>query len=224
MIRTLRAVRALLLAPVVALVVVSAATADHLDPQERARAADQKRAAAMLLRNADLPQGYEPERTSDLEPHLTCRALDESDLVLTGRGRSPFWAREYQIVGSSSAVYRTARDSDAAWRRSTSTMGRKCVRDEFRNAFARQGEMVRIAVQEIAFPTLAVTAKAYRLVFSGTDPGQPLFFIDVVLLRHGRAHVGLLFAGVVAPPARATEIALSRLVAQRVKVAMRGAS
>lgn len=217
--------RALLFALAGSLIVAGAATADHLDPQERVTAADQKRAAAMLLRKADLPQGYEPERTSDLEPHLTCSRLDESDLVLTGRGKSPFWARGYQIVGSTSAVYRTARDSDGAWRRSTSTAGRKCVRDEFRKAFARQGETMRIATGELALPRLAVTAKAFRLAISDMDPGQPpLLFIDVVLLKHGRAQVGLLFAGVVAPPARATEIALSRLVAQRVKAAMRGAS
>jgi hypothetical protein len=217
--------RALLFALAGALVLTGAASADHLDPQERVRAADQKRAAAMLLRKADLPQGYKPERTSDLEPHLTCRALDESDLVLTGRGKSDYWAREYQIVGSTSAVYRTARDSDAAWRRSTSTVGRKCVRDEFRKAFARQGETMRIALQELALPKLATTAIAYRLAISGADLAQPpLLFIDVVLLSHGRAQVALLFAGVVTPPARAIENALSRLVAQRVKVAMRGAS
>jgi hypothetical protein len=217
--------RALLFALAGALVVTGAATADHLDPQERVRAADQKAAAAMLLRKADLPRGYEPERTSDLEPHLTCRALDESDLVLTGRGKSDYWAREYQIVGSTSAVYRTARDSGAAWRRSTSTVGRRCVRDEYRKTFARQGETMRIAVQELALPKLAVTAKAYRLAISGADPARPpLLFVDVVLLNHGRAHVGLLFAGVVTPPVRATEIALSRLVAQRVRVALRGAS
>jgi len=217
--------RALLLALAGALVVAGAATADHLDPQERVRADDQKRAAAMLLRKVDLPQGYEPERTSDLEPHLTCSPLDESDLVLTGRSKSPFWAREYQIAGSTSAVYRTARDSAAAWRRSTSTVGRKCVRDEFRKAFARQGETMRIALQELALPRLAVTARAYRLAFSGADPAQQpaLFFIDFVLMGHGRAQVGLLFAGVGAPPVRATQIALSRLIARRVKVAMRGA-
>lgn len=217
--------RALLFALAGALVLAGAATADHLDPQERVRAADQKRAAAMLLRKADLPQGYEPERTSDLEPHLACRALDESDLVLTGRSKSDYWAREYQIVGSTSVVYGTARDSAAAWRRSTSTVGRKCVRDEFRKTFARQGETMRIALRELALPKLATTAMAYRLVISGADPAQPpLLFIDVMLLSHGRAQVGLLFAGVVTPPARAVEIALSRLVAQRVKVAMRGAS
>ena len=84
---------------------------------------------------------------------------------------------------------------------------------------------MRITVQEVALPKVAVTANAFRLAISGADPRQPpLLFIDVVLMRHGRAQVGLLLAGVVAPPARATEIALSRLVAQRVKVAMRGSS
>ncbi len=225
MIRTLRDVRVLLLAVVVALALAGVALADHLDPQERIRAGDQKRAGVMLLRKADLGQGFEPERTSGLEPHITCRALNESDFVLTGRAKSPYWAREYQIVGSSAAVYLTATDSRSAWRRGTSAAGLSCLRDEFRKEFARQGETARIAIRGIPLPKLAAAAKAARLEVSGPNPGQPpLFFIDIVLLTHGRALAGLLFAGVVAPPDRATEIALSRVVAQRMKVAMRSAS
>ncbi len=84
---------------------------------------------------------------------------------------------------------------------------------------------MRISTRGIALPKLAVVAKAYRLEFSGADPARPpLFYIDLVLLTHQRGLTSLLFAGVVTPPARATEIALSRVVAQRMKSALRGAS
>ena len=85
-------------------------TADHLDPQQRIRAADQKRAASIILRKADLPSGTD-ERTSDLEPHLTCSALDESDLAIGGVAKSPYWARDYRVVGSSAALYVSTADA-----------------------------------------------------------------------------------------------------------------
>ena len=178
----------------------------------------------MLLQKGDLGRGYEPERTSGLDPHVTCPALDESDLVLTGKAASPYWAREYQIVGASSAVYGTAAHSRSAWRRNTSGAGSSCLRDAFRNELARQGEAVRVAIRELPFASVDVAAKAFRLTISGTAPGPPALFVDIVLLLHGRAQAGLLFAGIVVPPARATEIALARVVAKRMRAAMRGAS
>lgn len=217
--------RALLVGLSVALVVTGVAAADHLDPQERIRAADQKRAGAMLLRKGDLARGYEAERTSGLDPHLTCPALDESDRVLTGKATSPYWARDYQIVGSSSAVYGTAADSRASWLRGTSRAGMSCLRGAFRAEFARQGEAARISIRAIPFAGIGTAAKAYRLAISGVTPGQPpLLFIDVVLLMRGRAQAGLLFAGIVVPPARTTEVALARVVTRRMQTAMRGAS
>jgi hypothetical protein len=216
--------RALLLCVVVGLAAAGAATADHLDPQQRIRGADQKRAAAILLRKADLPSGFRPERTSDLEPHLTCSALDESDLAIGGVAKSPYWARDYQVVGSSAALYVSTADARTSWRRGTSAAGLNCLRDAFRQAFARQGETVRISIRRLALPKLAVAAEAHRFAFSGADPQQPLFYIDLVLLTHARALAGLLFAGVVTPPTRATEIALARVISQRMRVELRGAS
>ena len=217
--------RAFVVALSAALVFTGVAVADHLDPQERLRAVDLRRAGAMLVQKGDLGRGYEPERTSGLDPHLTCPALDESGLVLTGKAASPYWAREYQIVGSSSAVYGTAAHSRSAWRRNTSRAGSSCLRDAFRNELVQQGEAVRVSIREIRFARLDVAAKAYRVAISGTTPGQPpVLFVDVVLLLHGRAQAGLLFAGIVVPPARATEIALARVVAKRMQAAMRGAS
>ena len=222
--RTLRGVRALLFVLVLALACAGAASASHLDPQKRIVAADQKRADAMLLRKADLLSGYEPEQTSGLEPHLTCRPLDGSDLVLTGSGRSPYWAREYQIVGSSSAVYRTAAEARTAWRRGASAPGLNCLRDAFRNEFARQGETVRVSIRRIAVPRFAVASQGFRIAISGPTGRPPLAHIDVVRLLHRRALAELVFVGVVAPPARGTETALAQVVARRMKAAMRGSA
>lgn len=214
--------RALVLTIALSLGLVGAAMAHHLDPQERIRAVDQQRASAMLLRLADLPAGYAPERTSGLEPHITCRALDQSDLVLTGRAKSPNWAREYQIVGSYAAIHRTVDDARAAWRRSTSRAGLDCLRLEFRNALLQPGENVRVTIRELPSPKLSVTARTYRMSLSPTSPpGQPpQAFIDVVLLTLGRAQAGLVFVGIVSPPAKATEVALSRLAAKRMRAAL----
>jgi hypothetical protein len=197
------------------------ASADHLDPQGRIRSADQSRAAAMLLRESDLGAGFSVERTSGLDPHVTCEALDESDLVVTGRAKSPYWSREYQIVGLTVAVYRTAADATASWRRGTSTAGMKCLRDEFRRALESQGERLRVTARRMPFPRLAAGSAAIRLVISGVAARSPAVYIDLVVLRRGRAQAGLLFAGVVAPPPRAAETGLARVVAGRMARAMR---
>lgn len=207
---------------VCALVSAVGASADHLDPQDRLRSADQKRAASMLARISDLGAGYAVERTSGLEPHLTCRALDESDLVLTGRAKSPHWSREYQIFGSTAAVYRTSADARRSWERGASSAGMNCLRDEFRKEFAQQGEAVRVAIRRVAFPRLGGASFAHRLILSGAAAGSPALYIDLVVIREGRGQVGLLFAGVVLPPPRATELSLARVVAQRMAKAMRG--
>lgn len=199
------------------------ASADHLDPKNRIRSADEKRATSMLVRMSDLGAGYAVERTSGLEPHLTCRALDESDLVLTGQAKSPYWSREYQIVGSTAAVYRTSSDARASWERGASTAGRNCLRDEFRREFARQGEALRVMIRRLAFPRLGGGSYAHRLVISGAAPGPPALYLDLIVIRQRRGLVGLLFAGVVTPPSRATEVSLARVVAARLAKAMRGA-
>ena len=216
--------RVVLLSLALGLVLGGAASASHLDPQKQFRPADQKRAAAMLVRASDL-SGYAVERTSDLEPHVDCPGLDESDLVLTGRAVAPYRSRDYRIVGSTSVVYRTRADSSAAWRRGTSPAARRCLRQAFIAQFARQGETVRVTVEPLALPLLAAQRAGYRIVLSGATAGQqPVATLDVVLLRVGRAQAALLFAAVVVPPDPTTRVTVSRTIAERMRKVMRGAS
>ena len=218
----MRRVRRLLALAVALLALTGAGTssADHLDPEKRIRPADQARARAMLVRAGDLGAGYRVERTSGLEPHLTCRSLDESDLTLTGEARTPFWARELRIVSSAAAVYRSRGDADAAWARGTSAPGLRCLRDAF-GAGVAQGGPVRARLRKLAFPRVAERTAAYRLTLTGTGGGTPQLFVDFVLLQQGRAQAVLVFASVVLSPERRLEVALARRVGARMSAAMR---
>jgi hypothetical protein len=216
--------RVVLFSLALGLVLGGAASASHLDPQEQIRPADQKRAAAMLVRASDVP-GYTVERVSDLEPHVECPGLDESDLVLTGRAVAPYRSRDYRIVGSTAAVYRTRADSNAAWRRGTTPAARRCLRQAFLAQLERQGETVRVTVEPLALPPLAAQRAGYRVVLTGATAGQqPVATLDVVLLRVGRAQAALLFAAVVVPPDPTARITIARTVAERMRKVMRGAS
>ena len=206
-----------------ALVLAGTALADHLDPQEQIRAADQARAKAMLLRDSDL-RGYQRQPSSGADPHLTCAALDESDLTVTGDAEAPNWALSIVFVTSSATVYATAGDSATSWRRGTSTAGLRCLRVELGREFARQGARV-VSLRRVSFPALAQRSAAYRLTLAATAQGQTIpGFVDFVVLAQGRAVAGLVVGSVVAAPDRQVEIRLARAIAGRMAKAMRGSS
>ena len=94
-----RLLASLVLVVVAGLACAAVALGSHFDPEQRLRAGDQARARAMLLRQSDLGPGFAVERTSDLDAHVTCKALDLSDLVVTGRSASPRWGRDLVVIG-----------------------------------------------------------------------------------------------------------------------------
>jgi hypothetical protein len=205
-----------------ALVLAGNAFADHLDPEKRIRAADQARAKAMLVRASDVP-GFQKLPTSRGDTHLTCQALDESDLTVTGDAEAPRWALSVASVTSSSTVYATQADAATSWRRGTSVAGTRCLRDELGRQFATRG--VRVAsLRRLSFPALAQRSAAYRLTLQGTAQGQTIkVFVDVVVLLHGRAVAGLVMGSALVQPDRPAEVTLARTIATRMTKAMRGA-
>jgi hypothetical protein len=205
-----------------ALVFAGSALADHLDPEKRIRAADQARAKAMLLRQSDVP-GYQPLPSSGAGGHLTCRALDESDLTVTGDAEAPRWALSVSSVTSSSTVYATRADAATSWRRGTSVAGTRCLREELGRSFASQGARVA-SLRRVSFPALAQRSAAYRLTLKGTSQGQTFTaFVDFVVLLRGRAVAGLVMGSALVPPDRPAEVTLARTIAGRMAKAMRGA-
>jgi hypothetical protein len=209
------------LALILLLAWAGSAAADHLDPENRIRAADQARAKAMLLRSSDLP-GFQRQASPSRDTHLTCRALDESDLTVTGDAEAPSWSASVVVVTSTSTVYATAADAATSWRRGTSNDGQRCLREELGRQFGRQG--ARVSLRRQSLPALAQRSAAYRLTLFVKEQGQSNYaFIDFVVIQQGRAVSGLVVGTALVQPDRALEVHLARTLAARMAKAMRGA-
>jgi hypothetical protein len=210
------------IALVLLLASAGSAAADHLDPQNRIRAADQARAKAMLVRASDLP-GFQRQASSSADAHLTCPGLNESDLTVTGDAEAPSWSLSVVFVTSSSTVYTSRGDAATSWRRGTSAAGQRCLRDELGREFARQGARIA-SLRRQSFPALAEQSAAYRLTLDVIAQGQMVHaFVDFVVLRQARAVSGLVVGSALVQPDRALEVQLARTLAARMAKAMRGA-
>jgi hypothetical protein len=199
-----------------------AASAGAGEAKRRLTAADERRADAMLLRPADLATGFrrEPERA---DPELSCAALDESDLIVTGDADALYTLSSADLfvrVGSSATLYRTPREATASWRRGTSAAGLACLRRELAKSAAKEGLRVS-SLRRLPVSGLAPRTFVVRIVLVSDRLPVP-FTYDVVVLGRGRAlaAVGVLSLG--APvPARQRD-GFARLVSARMAKALSG--
>jgi hypothetical protein len=203
---------------IAALVVTGSALAGPGDPKKRITPADQARAKAMLLRPADMP-GFTASPSGPEPSTPYCKALDESDLTLTGDGESPDFAAGTVLVSSLSHVYATRAQSDASWRRGTSAAGEKCAREVLRRELAQGGAQL-VSYRRVTLPRLAERSVSYRAVLAGNGVRA---FVEVVYMKHGRAQAAVVLGSALIPFDRAAELRLARLVASRMAKAMRGA-
>ena len=174
----------------------------------------------MLLRRADFGPTFRSLPSPSGSGDVYCRALDESDLTVTGEARSPTFVGGVESSSSLSQVYESLADSDASWRRGTSRAGEKCVRAQFGALFAAQGGRLE-SFRRLAFPVLTERTVAYRFTVASQE-GLRLY-LDVAVLKQSRAHVAVLLASGLTPMSRDEEVRLARTVARRMKTAMRGA-
>jgi hypothetical protein len=213
--------RLLAFALLLALVGAGAALAARGDPQKRISPADQARAKAMLVRKSDLP-GFRvgPAGTAG---DFYCKALDMSDLTLTGKAEGRQLALGTVFVGSSSEVYQSVADAGAAWRRGTSTAGMRCGTTLLRREFAKGGARLT-SLRKIAFPRVSDRTIAYRVKLSVTTAqGVVPLYVDLVGLMRSRAQATVVVGSALVAPGRAEVLGLARLVAKRMATAMRGA-
>jgi len=209
--------RILLVTLVVVLSGATAALAARGDPQKRIVPADQARARAMLLKQSDLAPGFRATPPTG-ESNTYCKALDDSDLTLTGEAESGAFAAPGVFLSSLGQVYESVADSNTSWGRGTSTAGERCAREELGKQFRGQGLVVQ-SFRRVAFPRLAERSASYRLVVAG----QGLrVFVDVVVLKQGRAQAAVLFGSALAPFPKDVEVRLARIVERRARTAMRG--
>jgi hypothetical protein len=211
--------RVLAAAVLLALVVAGTALAARGDPQRQIRAADEARARAMLLVRTDLPPGFKkapPEPESE-DPY--CKALDESDLTLTGDAEQPGFRKSVFFVASASQVYRTTSDANTSWRRGTSPAGVRCARTQIAAEITGDGGTFR-SFRRIAFPRVASRTAAFRVE---ARREQIPVILDFVAMQHARAHVSVVFISALAPVPKPEQVRIARVLAGRAVKAMRGA-
>lgn len=202
---------------------VGTAVAARGDPQKKLTSADNARARAMLIRKGDLVPGFTATRPSSEDPDIGCKALDESDLTLTGEAESPSFTQGVAFVSSSADLYASRADARASWRRGTSAGGLACLKELLRVEYGKQGLTLQ-SMRKIAFPRVSSSTAAYRFVISMQSQGVEVpFFLDLVVLMNSRAQVGLLFGSALVAVPRTVELPLARLTAERMAKAMRGA-
>lgn len=211
------------------LVYAGAAFAARGDPKKALTKVDQARAEAMLLTRADLAPSFRSSPSSNDDSGAYCKALDESDLTLSGEAESPYFQQAVGgvtaiSVSSVAQVYRSRREADTSWRRGTSRAGERCAKTILTRLLGQTGARV-LSFSRVAFPSLAQRSLRYRLTASvtgqGLGPGSAVkLFFDVVVLQHSRAHVSLLFFTLERPLARSQEVALAGLAARRMAAAL----
>lgn len=212
---------AVLLVLLLALVAASmggAALADRGDPKERFNRADQARAKSMLLRASDLA-GFTARPGGSSDTDFYCRALDESDLTVTGKAESPQFTAGAAFVTSQAYVYARVADSNASWRRGTSAAGQRCLREGLRRELS--GTNIKlVSFGKLSFPRLGPRSVAFRVV--AAQQGVRIY-LDLLAVQNGRAQAAVVLGSGLTPPPRATEVRFGRLVAARMAKAMRGA-
>ena len=178
-------------------VVTGTASAGRGDPQKHLTAADNARARSMLLRRADLGPRLHASRQSSAGRDAYCKALDESDLTLTGEAKSPtlqLGARFVGLVGA--GVSSRSADANASWRRGYERRRHDVSRGTPATRVRRSRASRLVVIPRIAVPARRRSGRPptgieRALVNAGARSG--VSSIDLVPHGSRRAQVALFF-------------------------------
>jgi hypothetical protein len=189
-------VRALLV-PLFALIVAAPAFGADGEPRKALTGKGQTIAHSIVLKKSDLATGFVGHAPDTSRPKgARCAAVDESDLTVTGDANSPDFSLDAVgvAVGSSASVYKTARDSNTAWRRAGTSAAVRCFADLVRLSAPKSAALKIVSAKRIRFPQVAAKAIAYRVVatmkIGGTRTVRAYF--DAVLLQRGSLQATLV--------------------------------
>jgi hypothetical protein len=225
--RPVRRRLALALAAVLALPALAGAA--DTQPKRKLNAADEKRAASIVIKRADLAAGWKRTTSPGDDTPLTCSfyAPNGSDLTITGDAESEFeGAGGIPSLLSYADVYTSAADASKSWTRTVKPALARCFADYFRReAVKEQGISVsRISYGKLAFPKVAPRTAAYRisLTVTATQSGQTAsvaMAIHLVVVGRGRAEAGMVTLAP-RPGIPAAELrSFAKLLADRMKAA-----
>ena len=208
-----------------ALALPAVAFAAETDPQKRFTAADNAKAASIVLKRADFAAGWKRmPATPDSPDEFRCAGYDpdQSDLVLTGEAQADFTAAEGSpAVVTVANVFKTRAQATASWTRTVKAPLLRCLTQALQEAFAKQGTKATVTRKGvIAFPRYAPRTAAYRFSFDVSQGARTIpFTIHLVGLGHGRGDAMLMTMGLGSGLPLAQVKSLARLTAQRLAAA-----
>lgn len=205
------------------LVVPALALAAEGDPTKRITPADQKKAAAIVLKRADLSAGWKRLPTRDRGAKLRCPGYhpNESDLTLTGESSSEFSTTDGRFIASTSSVYGSAKDALASWTRNVKPALVQCLAYSLRQDVIAAGGKATIVKQgRIAFPRVAPRTVAIRVEarVTFTDAGKSVtrpFTMQVVGVGRGRGDANMVAMSPGAGMPAGALLTIARLLASR---------
>lgn len=199
------------------------------EPRKALTAKGQAIAKSIVLKRSDLSPGFVPHKPSDAArpKGARCGAVDESDLTVTGDADSPDFSRDVSgvAVGSSASVYRSQRDSNAAWRRAGTAAAVRCFADLVRLTAPAARKVEIVSAKRIPFPRLSSSSIVYRVVATMNIGGKRTIraYFDAVLLRRGTVQAALVVTSLGRAVPLAQEQALAAVLAARMaKAAPKG--
>ena len=213
----------------IALALPALALAGHQKPKRQINAADERKAASIVLKRADFAAGWKKLPASPPDnSHIDCAGQpSEADLVLTGDAESDFERPEgLPSVFSFSDIYKTAADARASWTRGVKPALAACMAKLMKETIeAEEGVTATIvSAGRIAFPKSAPLTAAFRAVLrvtvtqNGETSTVPLT-LHVLALSQGRGQAGLLTVGLGAGVPMADLRAFGKLLGQRLAAA-----
>jgi hypothetical protein len=199
--------RAIVLAIVAGLALASAALADPLDPKVKLSPADQKRAKAAVLVQADLGPGWvggTSATPSSLKAPV-CPSLrpDYSKLTLTGHAESVFNNGNggFQVV-SDVEVWKTKAQAEQHLNALLQPKLPTCIKYSLLKSLGGDPQYVLLPVQRQKIANLGDVTVHYRLPV-GIKSKQVAVFSDYIFMRKGRTEI---YLNVVAPAANEKQL------------------
>jgi hypothetical protein len=204
-----------------ALAIAAPALGADGEPKKALTAKGQTIARSIVLKRADLSGGFVAHKASEaVRPKgARCGAVDESDLTVTGDADSPDFTRDALgiAVGSSASVYRTLRESNAAWRRAGTAAAVRCFADLVRLTSPAARKVKIVSAKRIPFPEVSSKSIAYRVVATMSLGGSRTIraYFDAVLLQQGNVQAALVVTSLGSAVPLEQEQALAGVLADR---------
>jgi hypothetical protein len=204
-----------------ALAIAAPALGADGEPKKALTAKGQTIARSIVLKRADLSGDFVAHKASEaVRPKgARCGAVDESDLTVTGDADSPDFTRDALgiAVGSSASVYRTLRESNAAWRRAGTAAAVRCFADLVRLTSPAARKVKIVSAKRIPFPEVSSKSIAYRVVATMSLGGSRTIraYFDAVLLQQGNVQAALVVTSLGSAVPLEQEQALAGILADR---------